>query len=227
MKIDILTLFPKMFKGPFDESIIKRAQKKGLIEIQTHDLRKWTKDKRKTVDDRPFGGGVGMILMVEPIYKALRDLKNRDSKVILMDPCGRTFNQKIAGNLAKEKHLIFICGHYEGVDERVKKYLIDEEISIGDYVLTGGELPAMIIIDTLIRQIPGVLTKPEASSKESFSENLLEYPQYTRPANFKGWKIPEVLLSGNHKKIDKWRQKKSLEITKKRRPDLLKTNSQA
>jgi len=227
MKIDILTLFPKMFKGPFDESIIKRAQKKGLIEIQTHDLRKWTKDKRKTVDDRPFGGGVGMILMVEPIYKALRDLKNKNSKVILMDPRGRTFNQKIAGNLAKEKHLIFICGHYEGVDERVKKHLVDEEISIGDYVLTGGELPAMIIIDTLIRQIPGVLIKPEASSKESFSENLLEYPQYTRPANFKGWKIPEVLLSGNHKKIDKWRQKKSLEITKKRRPDLLKTNSQA
>jgi len=227
MKIDILTLFPKMFKGPFDESIIKRAQKKDLIEIQTHDLRKWTKDKRKTVDDRPFGGGVGMILMVEPIYKALRDLKNKNSKVILMDPRGRTFNQKIAGNLAKEKHLIFICGHYEGVDERVKKHLVDEEISIGDYVLTGGELPAMIIIDTLIRQIPGVLIKPEASSKESFSENLLEYPQYTRPANFKGWKIPEVLLSGNHKKIDKWRQKKSLEITKKRRPDLLKTNSQA
>jgi len=227
MKIDILTLFPKMFKGPFDESIIKRAQKKGLIEIQAHDLRKWTKDKRKTVDDRPFGGGVGMILMVEPIYKALRDLKNKNSKVILMDPRGRTFNQKIAGNLAKEKHLIFICGHYEGVDERVKKHLVDEEISIGDYVLTGGELPAMIIIDTLIRQIPGVLIKPEASSKESFSENLLEYPQYTRPANFKGWKIPEVLLSGNHKKIDKWRQKKSLEITKKRRPDLLKTNSQA
>jgi len=227
MKIDILTLFPKMFKGPFDESIIKRAQKKGLIEIQTHDLRKWTKDKRKTVDDRPFGGGTGMILMVEPIYKALRDLKNKNSKVILMDPRGRTFNQKIAGNLAKEKHLIFICGHYEGVDERVKKHLVDEEISIGDYVLTGGELPAMIIIDTLIRQIPGVLIKPEASSKESFSENLLEYPQYTRPANFKGWKITEVLLSGNHKKIDKWRQKKSLEITKKRRPDLLKTNSQA
>jgi len=227
MKIDILTLFPKMFKGPFDESIIKRAQKKGLIEIQAHDLRKWTKDKRKTVDDRPFGGGTGMILMVEPIYKALRDLKNKNSKVILMDPRGRTFNQKIAGNLAKEKHLIFICGHYEGVDERVKKHLVDEEISIGDYVLTGGELPAMIIIDTLIRQIPGVLIKPEASSKESFSENLLEYPQYTRPANFKGWKIPEVLLSGNHKKIDKWRQKKSLEITKKRRPDLLKTNSQA
>jgi len=227
MKIDILTLFPKMFKGPFDESIIKRAQKKGLIEIQTHDLRKWTKDKRKTVDDRPFGGGTGMILMVEPIYKALRDLKNKNSKVILMDPRGRTFNQKIAGNLAKEKHLIFICSHYEGVDERVKKHLVDEEISIGDYVLTGGELPAMIIIDTLIRQIPGVLIKPEASSKESFSENLLEYPQYTRPANFKGWKITEVLLSGNHKKIDKWRQKKSLEITKKRRPDLLKTNSQA
>ena len=222
MKIDILTLFPKMFKGPFDESIIKRAQKKGLIEIQAHDLRKWTKDKRKTVDDRPFGGGVGMILMVEPIYKALRDLKNKNSKVILMDPRGRTFNQKIAGNLAKEKHLIFICGHYEGVDERVKKHLVDEEISIGDYVLTGGELPAMIIIDTLIRQIPGVLIKPEASSKESFSENLLEYPQYTRPANFKGWKITEVLLSGNHRQIAEWRKKKALELTKKRRPDLLK-----
>ncbi|MCJ7804858.1 tRNA (guanosine(37)-N1)-methyltransferase TrmD [Patescibacteria group bacterium] len=224
MKIDILTLFPEMFKGPFDESIIKRAQKKGLIEIKTHDLRNWTKDKRKTVDDRPFGGGTGMILMVEPIYKALRDLKNKNSRVILMDPRGRTFNQKIAENLAKEKHLIFICGHYEGIDERVKKHLVDEEISIGDYVLTGGELPAMIIIDTLIRQIPGVLAKPEASNKESFSENLLEYPQYTRPANFqRRWKVPEVLLSGDHKKIDKWRQKRSLEITKKRRPDLLRS----
>jgi tRNA (guanine37-N1)-methyltransferase len=226
IKIDILTLFPKMFKGPFDESIIKRAQKKGLIEIQIYDLRKWAKDKRKTVDDHPFGGGTGMILMVEPLYKALRDLKSKNSKVILMSPSGQTFNQKTAENLGKEKHLIFICGHYEGVDERVRKYLVDEEISIGDYVLTGGELPAMIIIDSLTRLIPMVLKKTEAIKEESFGyAKLLEYPQYTRPADFKGWEVPEILLSGNHQKIKEWQQKQSLKKTEKNRPDLLKNKS--
>lgn len=218
MKIDVLTLFPKMFKGPFDQSIIQRAQKKKLVKIQIHNLRKWTEDKRKTVDDRPFGGGVGMVLMIEPIYKALKELKTKKTKVILLDPRGQIFNQKTANKWACFDHLVFICGHYEGVDERVKENLIDETVSIGDYILTGGELPAMVIIDTVLRQIPGVLEKKEATQKESFSENLglnsLEYPQYTRPSDFKGWKVPEVLLSGNHQEIEKWQAKKSEEITK-------------
>lgn len=222
MKIDILTLFPKMFKGPFDESIIKRAQEKGLVEIKIHNLRKWAKDKHKTVDNRPFGGGVGMVLMIEPIYDALKKLRKKDSRVILLTPQGKVFNQKLARKFSKEKHLIFICGHYEGVDERIREHLVNEEVSIGDYVLTGGELPAMIVVDTIVRLIPNVLEKPEATKNESFSAKTLEYPQYTRPANFKNWKVPEVLLSGNHKKIAEWRKKKAIERTKKRRPDLLK-----
>jgi tRNA (guanine37-N1)-methyltransferase len=232
MRIDILTLFPEMFKGPFDESIIQRAQKKGLVEIKIHNLRKWAVDKRGTVDDRPYGGGTGMILMIEPIYKALGKLKNSKpkTKVILLDPRGKVFNQKIARKLSKEKHLIFICGHYEGVDERVKEHLADEVISIGDYILTGGELPAMVITDAVVRLLPGVLEKPEATKFESFSNlkigklkigSLLEYPQYTRPENFLGWKVPKILLSGNHQKIAEWRKKKAQELTKKLRPDLI------
>lgn len=224
MKIDILTLFPKMFQGPFEESIIKRAQDKGLAKIEIHNLRKWARDKHKTVDDRPFGGGTGMILMVEPIDSALKELRKKDSKVILLTPQGKVFNQKIARKFSKEKHLILICGHYEGVDERVREHLVNEEVSIGDYVLTGGELPAMVVTEAVIRLIPGVLEKPEAIKNESFqSPIILEYPQYTRPANFKGWKVPEILLSGNHKKIAQWRKKKAQERTRKRRPDLLKT----
>lgn len=226
MKIDIITLFPKMFKGPFDESIIKRAQEKSLVEINVHDLRKWGLEKRKTVDDRPYGGGVGMVLMVEPIYKTLKELKTKNSKVILLSPQGKTFNQKSAEKLAKSEHLILVAGHYEGFDERIREHLIDEEISIGNYVLTGGELPAMVIIDSIVRLIPGVLEKEEAVHFESFSlENVLEYPQYTRPADFKGWKVPEILLSGNHQQIKKWRKEMSLEKTKKVRPDLLKKTS--
>jgi tRNA (guanine37-N1)-methyltransferase len=223
-----------MFKGPFDESIIQRAQKKGLVEIKIHNLRKWAVDKRGTVDDRPYGGGTGMILMIEPIYKALNELKTKNSKlktkIILLDPRGKVFNQKIAQKLSKEKHLIFICGHYEGVDERVKEHLADEVISIGDYILTGGELPAMVITDAVVRLLPGVLEKPEATKFESFSNlkigklkigSLLEYPQYTRPENFLGWKVPKILLSGNHQKIAEWRRKKAEELTKKLRPDLI------
>jgi len=227
MKIDILTLFPEMFKGPFDESIIKRAQKKNLIEIKIHNLRKWADDKRGTIDNRPFGGGTGMVLMIKPIDRALDELKTQDSKVILLGPKGKVFDQKKAEELAKNKHLIFICGHYEGVDERVKEHLADEEISIGDYILTGGELPTMVIVDSVVRLIPGVLEKPESTQNESFSHltshvsPLLEYPQYTRPANFKGWQVPKVLLSGNHEKIDKWRKNEVLKITKKLRPDLV------
>jgi len=227
MKIDILTLFPKMFKGPFDESIIKRAKKRGLVEIKIHDLREWAKDKRKTVDDHPFGGGTGMILMIEPINKALEEIKKsapkniKKRKIILLSASGKRFNQKKAKELSKVNHLIFICGHYEGVDERVREHFVDEEISIGDYVLTGGELPVMVIVDSIVRLIPSVLEKANATKEESFSSSsLLEYPQYTRPANFKGWKIPEILLSGNHQKIKEWRQKKALEKTKKNRPDL-------
>lgn len=220
MRIDILTLFPEMFKGPFAESIIKRAQDKGLVEIKIHNLRKWAIDKRGTVDDRPFGGGVGMIMMIEPIYRALNELKTPQSRVILLDPREKLFNQKTAQSLSKKTHLILICGHYEGVDERVRQ-LADEEISIGDYILTGGELPAMVVVDAITRLIPEVLEKPEATKYESFSNSQLEYPQYTRPANFKSWKVPEILLSGNHKKIEEWRRKKALEITKKLRPDLL------
>jgi tRNA (guanine37-N1)-methyltransferase len=232
MKIDILTLFPEMFTGPFDHSIIKRAQTKGLVEIKIHNLRQWTFDKRKTVDDRPFGGGAGMVMMVEPVYKALTDLKSNSSKVILLTPQGKTFNQRFASDLSVLNHLILICGHYEGIDERIRQYLIDEEISIGDYVLTGGELPAMIVADSIIRLIPGVLKKKEATINESFSQqlkiensiivNLLEYPQYTRPAEFNGWKVPEIVMSGNHQEIEKWKLEQAFINTKKKRPDLLK-----
>ena len=226
MKIDIITLFPKMFSGPFDESILRRAQNKGLVEIKIHNLRDWVKDKRKTVDDRPYGGGVGMILMVEPIYNALKDLKNekiKGEKTILLTPRGKVFNQKTAQKFSKLKHLIFITGHYEGYDERIAKYA-DEEISIGDYILTGGELPVMVIVDSVVRLIPGVLEKSNAVKNESFTKNLLEFPQYTRPEKFEGLVVPKILLSGNHKKIEEWRAREALKKTKKVRPDLIINN---
>ncbi len=225
MKIDIITLFPKMFSGPFDESIIKRAQEKGLVEIEIRNLRDWAVDKRGTVDDRPFGGGPGMVIKPQPVFDAVESLKSKSkkqkAKIILLTPQGQPFNQQTAQHLSKSDHLILICGHYEGVDERVREHLVDEEISIGDYVLTGGELPAMVVTDAIVRLIPGVLEKPEAIKQESFSP-LLEAPQYTRPENFKGWKVPEVLLSGNHQEIAKWRKEQALKRTKERRPDLLK-----
>ena len=244
MKIDILTLFPEMFKGPFDTSMLKKAQDNGLVEINIHNLRKWAKDKHKTVDDRPYGGGKGMVLMIEPIDKALKELKSKIqmtksksksnvksqmSKVILLTPQGKVFNQQNSKRLSKLNHLILIAGHYEGFDERIREHLVDEEISIGDYVLTGGEIPAMVIVDSIVRLLPGVL-EPEATAHESFSlstehhppNTLLDFPQYTRPEAFRGWKVPKVLLSGNHAEIDKWRNKKSLEATNKKRPELLK-----
>jgi len=224
-----------MFKGPFEESIIKRAQEKGLVEIKIHNLRDWAEDKRGTVDDRPYGGGVGMIVRVDVVDRAISAISNQQSaiskkKTILLTPQGKVFKQERAKKLAKEKHLIFICGHYEGVDERVREHLVDEEISIGDYVLTGGEIPAMVIVDSIVRLIPGVLEKPEATKFESFSNytldarrcTLLESPQYTRPEKYKNWPVPAVLLTGDHQKIEEWRKKKSLERTKKQRPDLLK-----
>jgi len=224
MKIDILTLFPKMFQGPFDQSIIKRAQQKDLVEINIHNLRNWAKDKHKTVDDRPYGGGPGMIIKVDIISKALKSIKSKNiklsnSKTILLSPQGKVFNQKKARQFSKEKNLILICGHYEGFDERIRKHLIDEEISIGRYILTGGELPAMIVVDTVARLIPGVLEK-KAIENESFSKSskkhrqpLLDYPQYTRPEKFKEWKVPEILLSGNHQKIKKWRENEAIKKT--------------
>lgn len=219
MKIDILTLFPKMFEGPFDESIIKRAQNRGLLEIKIHNLRNWAIDKRGTVDDRPFGGGVGMILRVDVVARALATLGA--GRIVLLTPQGVTFNQKLAAKLSKLDHLILICGHYEGFDERVRQ-LVDQKISIGDYVLTGGEIPAMAVVDAIARLIPGVLEKPEATKSESFSDSLLEYPQYTRPADFRGKKVPAILLSGDHQKIADWRLEKALAKTKKCRPDLLR-----
>jgi len=222
MKIDILTLFPKMFSGPFDESIVKRAQDKGLLDIQIHDLRDYGEGERRSVDDRPYGGGIGMILRVDIIDSALSKLRNKESRVVLLDAGGEKFTQKKAVELSKVKHLILIAGHYEGVDARVHEHLVDEIISIGDYVLTGGEIPAMVIADAVTRLIPGVLPKPGAIELESFSEeNLLEFPQYTRPEKYRSWKVPEVLLSGNHKEIEKWRKQESLKRTKKVRSDLI------
>lgn len=226
LRIDILTLFPKMFQGPFDESIIKRAAEKGLVEIKIHNIRQWSKDKHNTVDDRPYGGGTGMVLMVEPIFEALKELKKEESRVILLDPGGKVFNQQKAQELSQETHLIFISPHYEGVDHRVREHLIDEEMSIGDYILTGGELPTMVITDAIVRLVSGVLEKEEATAQESFSlledgKALLEYPQYTRPENFNEWKVPEILLSGDHKKIEQWRKEEALKRTTKNRKDLL------
>lgn len=207
MKIDILTLFPDMFKGPLTESIMWRAQDKDFAKIEIHDLRKWAIDERGSVDDRPYGGGAGMIIRVDVIDKALEKLKTEDSTVILLDARGAKFTQSKAQNLSKSKHLILICGHYEGVDHRIAENLVDEVISIGDYVLTGGEIPAMVLTDAIVRLVPGVI-KEESLKEESHSTtNVLEYPQYTRPEEYRGWKVPKVLLSGNHSEIEKWRKK--------------------
>lgn len=210
LKIDVLTLFPEMFEGPFGASIIKRAVKKGLIEVKVHNLRDWGEGERKNVDDRPYGGGVGMVLRVDIIDAALKDLRKRNSKVILLDATGEKFVQAKAKKLSAEKHIILIAGHYEGVDHRVHEHLVDEVISIGDYVLTGGEIPAMILTDSIIRLVPGVLGKDESSLDESHKEpGYLEYPQYTRPEKYKKWDVPKVLLSGNHAEVKKWRNEKS------------------
>jgi tRNA (guanine37-N1)-methyltransferase len=224
MRIDIITIFPKMFEPVLNESIIKRAQNKGKLEIYVHDLRDYTPDKHRKVDDRPFGGGSGMVMRAEPIFNAVESLVHsaRRPRVILLCPQGQRLTQKIARRLAREKWLLLICGHYEGVDERVRQYLVDEEISIGDYVLTGGELPAMVLVDSVGRLLPGVLGDKNSLNFESFEGNLLEYPHYTRPAKFRDMRVPSVLLSGDHKKIESWRKKQALNRTKDRRPDLLK-----
>jgi tRNA (guanine37-N1)-methyltransferase len=270
MQFDILTLFPEMFGAclaesrrtcpdistkskfsgvPFSESMIKRALEKGIVKINIHNLRNWAKDKHKTVDDTPYGGGAGMVMRVDIVDKAISNIKyqiskrskpkNKKLKTILLTPQGKPFNQKIAQTLTEYSNLILICGHYEGFDERVREHLVDEEISIGDYILTGGELPAMVLVDVISRLIPGVLGKKESLKYESFSEihprlstskvrdksasiRVLEYPQYTRPEVYRGWKVPKILLSGNHQEIETWRSEQALLRTKSRRPDLLK-----
>jgi len=221
MKIDVLTLFPGMFPGPLDESIIKRACESGRLQLGVHDLRDYTHDRHRTVDDRPFGGGPGMLLKAEPLFEAVEALRGEKTRVILTSPAGRPFRQEIARELAGEKHVLLVCGSYEGFDERVRQSLADDEISIGDYVLTNGALPAMVIVDAVTRLLPGVLGDDESSQDESFSGCLLEYPQYTRPAEFRGMNVPEVLLSGDHAAIEKWRREQATVQTRQRRPDLL------
>lgn len=221
MKIDVLTPFPEMFSA-LDVSIMKRAQKKGVVELKVVNLRDYTHDNYKTVDDRPFGGGPGMVLKPEPIFEGVEALRGEKTRVILMTPVGQKFDQAAARRLAQEQHLLFICGAYEGTDERVREALVDEELSIGDYVLTNGSLPAMVVIDAVTRLLPGALGDDQSSHDESFSAGMLEYPHYTRPADFRGMKVPEVLLSGHHAEIEKWRREQSLKRTKERRPDLMK-----
>ena len=211
-----------MFAGPLDESIIMRARKAGLLDLNIHQLRDWTHDRHKTVDDRPFGGGPGMLMKPEPLFEAVESLKRAETKVILLSPGGRKFTQEIARELSQEKDLLLVTGHYEGFDERVRTMLADDELSIGDFVLTNGALPAMVVIDAVTRLLPGVLGDDASSADESFSAGLLEYPQYTRPAEFRGEKVPDVLLSGNHAEIEKWRREQAKSRTEKRRPDLLK-----
>lgn len=224
MKIDILTLFPEMFT-PLEESIIGRAKKAGVVEINVHNIRDYSTDKHKKCDDYPFGGGAGMVMMPQPIYSCINAIDpDRKAHRIYVSPKGKTFNQTMVKNYAKFDRILILCGHYEGVDERVIKLCIDEEVSVGDYVLTGGELPAMVITDAVCRYVSGVLAE-ESLVDESFTNNLLEYPQYTRPQDFMGEKVPNVLLSGNHAEVNKWRYEKSVEITKKNRPDLLNNKS--
>ena len=219
MKFDVLTLFPEMFK-PLEESIIGRAKQNGKIDIQITNMRDFSKDKHKKVDDTPYGGGAGMVIRPDIVYDAYKSVKSDKAKVIYLSPQGKILNQKKVEELSKQEHLILICGHYEGIDQRVLDKIVDEEVSIGDYVLTGGELPAMVLIDSISRYVEGVL-KEDSTKEESFSNGLLEYPQYTRPEIFEGEKVPEILVSGHHENIDKWRKEQSLKITLKKRPELL------
>lgn len=220
LSIQILTPFPGICQGVLGESILKRAQASGLVQLEAVDLRRWTTDKHRTVDDAPYGGGPGMVMKIEPINAALQELRRPQSKVIFMSPQGKRFNHSMARDLAQEKHLIFLCGHYEGVDQRVIDHLVDEEISIGDYVLTNGALAALVVTDAVVRLVPGVLGHDQSASNDSFEEGLLDFPHYTRPEEFQEWPVPPVLLSGNHAAIAAWRQEQALEATKKKRPDL-------
>ena len=220
MRIDVLTLFPDIFSGPLTESIIKRAQEAALVSINIEDLRRYASDKHRTTDDKPYGGGSGMVMKPEPVLTAVDKLRKRSTRIILMSPQGSRFSQSMAQQLSGEEHLLFICGHYEGIDERVRTWLQPLDISIGDYILTNGSLAAMTVIDAVVRLIPGVLGNPESVLSESFQNGLLEYPQYTRPAEYRGMKVPDVLLSGDHQKIEQWREKEAQRLTRKHRPDM-------
>src|SRR6266581_3244143 len=223
MKIDVLTLFPEMFGGPLDVSIVQRARSAGILDLRIHNLRDYTHDRHKTVDDKPFGGGPGMVLKPEPMFEAVEKLAEERTRVVLMTPIGRTFNQAIARELAQCEHLLLVCGSYEGFDERLREALADDELSIGDYVLTNGALPAMVVVDAVTRLLPGALGDDTSAHEESFSPGGpgLEYPQYTRPAEFRGMKVPDVLVSGHHAEIARWREEQAKSRTKERRPDLL------
>ena len=230
MRIDILTLFPEICRAPLNASMMKRAQENGVLDLHIHNLRDWTTDKHHVVDDAPFGGGQGMVMKPEPIFAAVEDLKSkfgpsrtgiRESRILLMSPAGRRLDQQAAAAFSNESHLIIVCGHYEGVDHRVIEHLVDEEISIGDYVLTNGAIAAVVLVDAVVRLLPGVLGDGQSAADDSFSAGLLEGPQYTRPSEFRGWKVPDVLLSGNHGEIAKWRKEQARQRTQKNRPDLL------
>ena len=229
MRFDVLTIFPEMFRGPFDVSMLKRAADAGLLTIRVHDIRAFATDRHHTTDDYPFGGGAGMVMKAPPIFDAVEFVRSQsrhegwpgNPDVIALTPVGRRFTQAIAEEFAQREHLVLICGHYEGIDERVHEHLVTDEISIGDYVLTGGELPAMVLVDAVARLIPGVLGTPVSLAEESISSGLLEYPHYTRPAEYRGWRVPDVLLSGDHAAIARWRRERSLQRTYWRRPDLL------
>jgi tRNA (guanine37-N1)-methyltransferase len=228
MKIDIVTLFPEICRAPLGESIMKRAQKNGIVDLHIHNLRDWTMDKHHVADDTPFGGGQGMVMKPEPIFAAVEklrnqtsDIKDQTSKIVLMSPAGHRFDQEMAAQLSGELHLIIICGHYEGVDHRVIDHLVDHEISIGDYVLTNGAIAAVVLVDAVVRLLPGVLGHEQSALDDSFSRGLLEAPQYTRPAEFRSWKVPDVLLSGNHAEIEGWRREQAIKRTRENRPDLL------
>lgn len=221
LRIDVITIFPGMLKGFLEESILKRAAAKRLVVFNVLDLRRFTTDRHQTTDDRSFGGGPGMVMKPEPLFKAVESVRTPEARVILMTPQGRRFEQAQAEQLSHERHLIFICGHYEGVDERVRAHLATEEISIGDYVLTNGVLPSAVVIDAVVRLVPGALGNDDATREESFTGNQLEYPQYTRPRVFRGWEVPEVLVSGNHEEIARWRKEQAARRTLERRPDLM------
>jgi tRNA (guanine37-N1)-methyltransferase len=228
IRFDILSIFPEMFESPLNSSLLKKAQEKGLIQINLHNIRSHAKDKHRITDDAPYGGGGGMVMKIEPIDSALSSLAYQDRErtaVILLTPQGETFNQKIAEELSDYLQIVLVCGHYEGIDERARLHLVDREISIGDYILMGGEISAMVIVEAVSRLVPGVLGNSNSSTSDSFSMGLLEYPQYTRPAKYKGWNVPEVLLSGHHREIEAWRREEALKKTFYKRPDLLKKTS--
>ncbi len=223
MRIDVITIFPPLLAGAFEHSIIKRARDRGIVELQVHDLRDYTDDRHRTVDDYPYGGGAGMVMKPEPWFRAVETLRSQDNpgRTVLLTPQGQRLDQALARRLAREDRLIILCGRYEGVDERVREHLVDEEISIGDYVLSGGEPAAVVLVDALVRLQPGALGSPRSTVEESFNDGLLEYPQYTRPPEFRGWRVPDVLLSGDHGAVERWRRERQIERTRARRPDLL------